>query len=375
MGEIRNALPEYGRSLFGGKFSFIQRACQNISRVVGIPDFLCPELFRMWMIKDTDYDVYHFHDISSACSPMGLRWIAQRKPVVWTFHDCSPFTGGCVYPEGCKEWVTGCKRCPQLDQWPLMTRLDFSAGMQNYKLSMARRKQYVPVVPSNWLAGEAYKTGAFHQSPIVIPYGVETELFRPHDRKQTRRLLGLPEDKFTVLISAHTLGGSRKGTNYAVEALKELRGLVSVVAVGNADEDTVAQLREIDAYTTGYLKDLRLLALFYAAADAFCCPSTSDNLPMVIIETMASGTPTVGFRSGGIPELVQHGVNGWLANPGDVRELIEGLRTALNQTELLQKWSKESRLRAESVHSSKIFLQKHLSLYSEVIKANSLKPQ
>jgi glycosyltransferase involved in cell wall biosynthesis len=232
---------------------------------------------------------------------------------------------------------------------------------------MARDEVYVPIAPSTWMARQAMKTRAFAKPPRIIPYGVETETFHPRPRSEVRQLLGLPQDVFTVLITAHTLGAPRKGTELVVQSLRALNRDICLVAIGHADEKTVRLLKSVKAYTPGFVNDIKLLSLYYAAADVFCCPSSVDNLPMVVLETMASGTPTVGFGSGGIPDMVKHEINGWLAKPGNCAELLQGLRIAQEQPEIRLKWGEESRAMAVDLFSNKRFLEAHISLYQEIL--------
>jgi glycosyltransferase involved in cell wall biosynthesis len=79
------------------------------------------------------------------------------------------------------------------------------------------------------------------------------------------------------------------------------------------------------ACVVGTVRDDRAMAALLAAADATVVPSEFDNLPKVVLESLACGMPVVAFRVGGIPQLVEHGSNGWLAKPFDVQEPVTGM--------------------------------------------------
>lgn len=357
------------RSLFGGPwFSTFHKACRLISRTVGLPDFLTPEIFHLWFRKKVDYDIYHFHDTSTTFSPLSMRWLAKRKPVVWTIHDCSPFTGGCLYPMECTAFHIRCQRCPQLGIWPLLSRWDMTGIMQSYKRTTARKGLFVPISPSQWMADEAVKSGMFSQRPRTIPYSVDVDFYRPVERQTVRKTFGLDPQAFTVLVSAWRLTDRRKGTEYALSALQSCDRPISVVVAGRYNGRMQEMFSGLNTHFAGFIKDPNLMARYYAAADVFLFPTLADNLPNSVLESMASGTPTIGFRTGGLPDMVEHGVSGWLAELKDVEGLVEGLRTSFDRREIVRRWGNESRNRAEKIFSRQSFLESHLELYAEILE-------
>ncbi|AFM26297.1 glycosyltransferase [Desulfomonile tiedjei] len=359
---------QHMRLLFGGRrFHPIEQACRRISRKLGFTDFFTPEIFRMWLRKEVDYDIYHFHDLSTAVSPIGLRWLARRAHVVWTFHDISPFTGGCIFPMECKKWHARCRDCPKLQEWPLLTNFDRTRLMQAYKRKTAGKNLFTAIAPSAWMARQAIRSGMFSQPPRVIPYCVDTDLFQPHDKQAVRKKLGLPEHAYLILVSAAHLYEIRKGVVHALAALKALDRPFSVLLVGNSDPEVLARFKNFDLHVTGYVRDAELLSLYYAAADVFLFPTLADNLPLTVMETMAAGTPTIGFSTGGVPEMVSHKVHGWLAETADVQGLVEGLRTAHDNPEMREKWAKASRAKAVKLYSKPVFLKNHLDFYREIL--------
>ena len=83
------------------------------------------------------------------------------------------------------------------------------------------------------------------------------------------------------------------------------------------------------AYPLGYVSDPEYVAQAYSVADVFVLPSLEDNLPNTIMEAMACAIPCVGFRTGGIPEMIDHRKNGYVANPCDADDLARGLNYVL----------------------------------------------
>ena len=83
----------------------------------------------------------------------------------------------------------------------------------------------------------------------------------------------------------------------------------------------------------GYVSDERTIVQIYSSADAFVLPSLEDNLPNTIMEAMACGVPSVGFKVGGIPEMIDHQKNGYVANYRDADDLAQGMYWVLEEAD------------------------------------------
>ncbi len=84
-----------------------------------------------------------------------------------------------------------------------------------------------------------------------------------------------------------------------------------------------------------------------AHADAFVLPSLAEGIPVVLMEAMASGVPCVTCPVNGIPELIEHGVNGLLATPGDVQALTVQLRRVVEDASLRRRLAVQGRTKVE----------------------------
>ena len=82
---------------------------------------------------------------------------------------------------------------------------------------------------------------------------------------------------------------------------------------------------ETTIHYTGRLNGSKAMANAYAAADVFVTPSQQDNLPNTVVESLACGTPVVAFQIGGMPDLIQHLHNGYLAKFQDLIDLQNGI--------------------------------------------------
>lgn len=360
----------HDRALYG-KLRLPVRAANWGLRKAGLPEFVPFELaVLLYRGRIFEYDLIHFHDLSSAISPWTLLYLSRKKPVVWTIHDCSPFTGGCLYPMDCEYFKTRCGECPQLGAWPIDSLLDFTGTNQDIKRRLANSARIKYVTPSKWMQNTAMDSKMFSHPPLLLHNGVDTDQFGFLDKVSIRATLGLPTDRVCVLLSAGSLLDERKGVRFAIEALQQTRDLRPlVILVGHSNPALLKSLIGLDLHKAGYIGDASILAQYYAASDLLMFTSLADNQPLTILETMSAGTPVVGFATGGIPEMVVQNETGFLVSPRDVSALTVVLRRALGDKELLRRWSIQGRLHVEQHFSHQKFLSGHLALYQQLLDA------
>ncbi|MFZ5829042.1 MAG: glycosyltransferase [Planctomycetota bacterium] len=365
--------PPHARPLHGTWHARWIGHAHNACRHLGLPDFL-PLEYAVLRRHLSRYDVVHFHDISSAVSPLTLRWVARRRPTAWTLHDCSPFTGGCLYPMDCTAFHTRCGRCPRLDQWPLGGRLgfDFTNLLHDMKRTTAGEGRFATIAPSRWMAEEAMRSGMFADRPRVIPNPVDMRVFRPFEKRAVRAALGMRPDVFWILVSAGALADRRKGAQAAIEVIRRCQRQVAVLLVGREDSAVTARFAGTTVRATGFLDDPQTIAQYYAAADVLLFPTLADNLPCTILESMAAGTPTLGFRTGGVPEMVEHDGNGWLAASGDVAGLVTGLQRACDDRYTLRRWAAAGVRMAREGYAPAHFVDRHVQLYRRQIAVHEV---
>lgn len=275
-------------------------------------------------------DLFHVHTLFGVMDYQAFfPAVPRRTPVVRTLHDINFFSGGCHQDAGCGRFAVGCGACPQLN----------SADERDLSNQIWRRKRAAlqAVDPtrmhiaatSRWIAGEAGRSPLLRAFPItVIPNGVDTEVFRPRDRRMVRSVLGLPPDARVLLFVADPIGRVNKGFVQLAEALagRDVPTDVVLLSVGRGRPPAAVP---VPHQHFGLIQDERLLALLYNAADVFVLPSMQDNCPQTAIEALASGTPVVAYETCGIPEIVRPGLTGLLVPVHDVAALRLGIRTLL----------------------------------------------
>jgi glycosyltransferase involved in cell wall biosynthesis len=222
------------------------------------------------------------------------------------------------------------------------------------------------LAPSNWLADLAVSSGKLSAKPIVVSNGVDLGLFRPaYDRKKLRAELGIPipHDRPVILLSASSLRDERKGILQSLallHAIKDLKPFALVVGMADGLSEALGQ---IDHRTTGYIGNKRELARWYAAADIHLFCSLAESFSLVVLETMACGTPTVGFATGAVPELVEQDRSGLLVSARDLSSLEDAVRFAV-KSGFAAAWGRAARIRAEENYSMETFCKRHIELYS-----------
>ncbi len=343
------------------------RAGHSLLRALGVPEGLAVEQINPDLVDLRDCDVIHVHDISNALAVDTLAWLARFRPLVWTLHDCSPFTGGCLHPMACLRFRARCGHCPGRGIWPLVGLFDGTPWMLAQKRRFARQARFVALAPSRWMADMAENSGFFPR-PIVVSNGIDLGTFRPVPKDEARRRLGLPSGRLVLAVCSGDLFDTRKGIRQALAVARcaHVRAPL-VLAIGTPSPAIVAELPDIDIHFTGFINDRTMLAVHYAAADLLLYCSYADNQPLTVMEAMACGTPVVGFATGGIPELVDHLENGFLVPTGDIAGLEREILAILGATTRLGEWSAAAAAKAQRLFGWGRCLAAHLDLYQSLI--------
>ena len=262
--------------------------------------------------------------------------IRSGKPVVWTMHDLWPATGICHYARGCNRYASACGNCPLLPNKG--SKNDLSAKIFRRKKELYHRGAISFVTCSRWLERQAKGSGLFVGQRITnIPNPIDTHVFCPQDQAEARLRAGLPADKHIILFVSQRVTDERKGMRYFIEAIDrlvarypEMKENTAIAILGGHSEEVNLTL---PSYSLGYVSDEKQIVAIYNSADAFVLPSLEDNLPNTIMESMACGVPSIGFRVGGIPEMIDHQQNGYVANYRDTEDLASGIHWVLEEAD------------------------------------------
>ena len=323
-------------------------------------------------------DVIHLHWINQGMLSLNniKKIIDSGKPVVWTLHDMWPFTGICHYAENCDKYTTHCSHCPKLYKG---SRHDLS-----YKVFRKKEKLYngintriTFVACSHWLEALAKKSYLAQRHTITsIANPVNTNLFHPLNKKFIREKLNLPTDKKLLLFSSLKITDKRKGIKYLVEACKILKEQkaefcesLGVVVLGKESKQ-YNELFPFSVYSLNYVNTEKELAEIYNAVDLYVTPSLQDNLPNTIVEAMSCGIPCVGFNVGGIPQMIDHLHNGYVAQLKSAEDLANGIWWSLSEGNYAT-LSEIARHKAVNTYSEDIVASQFIKIYNQVTKKNA----
>ncbi|MCM1100406.1 MAG: glycosyltransferase [Clostridium sp.] len=321
-------------------------------------------------------DVIHLHALHGYYLnfPMLFDYINARDiPCVWTFHDCHAFVGNCGYYFECRRWQEGCGNCPRLLGYPASLFWDFTSFMWRRKKELfTAGERKVIVTPSDWLTEEAGKSFFKKYPCMTIRNGIDTEnTFFPRNRQKCREKYGYRQEDKLILGIAVGYGDPRKGAKYIIQTAKDLAAEAKVILVGwEKKNDTMLKDCQ-NVIPIPATDSVEALAEYYSMADVFVLPSLAENYATVSLESMACGTPVVGFDAGGIPEQLTKG-RGIAVRAGDQQAFTEAVRKALGEGSGLLKGEALASLIREENSTAKM-TEEYRRLYQSLLTHQSVR--
>lgn len=310
-------------------------------------------------------DIIHLHWICAGyLRPEDIaKLLKLNKPIVWTMHDCWPLTGGCHH--GCDKYTDECGECPILGS---DIKKDASYKLLKKKIDLWSNKGIVTVSPSTWLQKRANSSSIFKNGRNeCIPNPLDIDIYKMKDTKECDR------DKFKVLFGAVDPTSPYKGFKYIEKALEILVQKYPYIAnkmqliIYGTDYLNSNVIERYDHKFMGFINGDHAMASLYRNVDVSVVPSTYDNFPGTVLEPLASGTPVLAFETGGIPDMVEHKINGYLAKRLDSEDLCEGLVWMYNNNHG-NVLGIAARHKVENEFSMDIVGEKYVKLYNSLIR-------
>ena len=316
-------------------------------------------------------DVIHLHWVNQGFLSLDDldRIMASGKPVVVTLHDQWYFTGICHYSGICEKYKSQCEKCPMLKG----QKMDLAKKVFDRKRAIYKDRNITFVGCSHWMAELARQSALTGGHTVTnVPNAIDTDVFTPMDKAAARKKFNLPEDMRLLLFGAQRITDKRKGFRFLVEACEHiamhhptLPGHLGVVVLGG-DAESVKEALPLPVYTVNYLSNETDIAQLYNAADLFVTPSLQDNLPNTIVEAMSCGVPCVGFNVGGIPEMINHKQDGYVADYCDSIDFAQGISWCLNEARL-PALSTAARMTALATYAETVSAQRYLAIYQQAL--------
>lgn len=303
--------------------------------------------------------------------------INSGKAVVWTMHDLWAATGICHFTFGCEAYKGQCHNCFYLPRGGKSA--DLSTHVFNKKKKVYYNSGIHFVACSKWLGNSARQSSLLTGLQLsVIPNPIDTHVFCPKDKRVARLHSTLPEDKRIILFVSQRVTMERKGMAYFIKAISllaerypEMKENTVIAILGGRADEVVSQLA-LPSFPLGYVKNERQLVDIYNSADVFVIPSLDENLPNTIMESMACGVPSVGFKVGGIPEMIDHQKNGYVASYKDADDLAAGIHWVLGEADK-EELKRQCVQKVMSCYSQRSVAMKYVEVYNQALAFKNYK--
>ena len=266
-------------------------------------------------------DVVHIHELHAYFVNIGrlMNYLKDKNiKTVWTFHCEFMYTGKCGHAHDCEKFKKECNNCPQLREYPKSLIFDFTHYMH------LRKKQYFKgfnnltiVTPSEWLANRVRYSFLKNADIRVVYNGIDNEkVFYPRDITHLKNELGIT-NQTVVLSIASNLMSPDKGGELVLKIAKQLENENFKFIMIGVDKPEQQNLNNVISYEV--IKDQTKLAEFYSLANITLQLSRKETFSLVAAESIACGTPVLGFESGATKEVI--GQNGMLIEYGNIEKI------------------------------------------------------
>lgn len=316
-------------------------------------------------IKEFKPDIIHLHNIHGYFCNFKILFEyldSIDTPVVWTMHDCWPFTGRCFHFVGvnCYKWKTGCYDCKAEAGYTVSKYVDRSKSLYALKKRLFSSVKNMTIVPvSDWQAAFLKDSFLKNHSIHAIHNGVDLEKFRPMDGNHLRKKHKI-EGKF-VLLGVASPWNTRKGLDdfFKLNEMLPHDGF-TIILVGLKPE----QVKKLPEGIIGITRteNQQELAEYYSMADCFVNLTYLDTFPTVNLEALACGTPVLTYRTGGSPEAIDE-QTGVVVEQGDLKQVV----SALYSMKCTPLSSDLCRKRAEKYFDKNKCFEEYINLYDSLI--------
>lgn len=321
--------------------------------------------FLSWL-KDEKPNIIHLHNFHSYIVNIELLFnylAASKTPVVWTLHDCWPFTGHCSHFINikCYKWKDVCYDCPKTHSFP--KSLFFDRSRQNYldkKRLFTSVNNLSLVTVSHWLGSMVEQSFLGKYQVNVILNGVDLKRFKP---TETHVKTKFNLDNKIVLLGVSTDWGKAKGLYDYVRLRKELSDDFAIVLIGM----TPQQIKEIQPSGIVCLEktqDVDELVAWYNAADMVLNISYAETFGLPVAEGYACGKPAIVYDNTALSELIVPDV-GIKVPTGDITELVKAIEVVAAKG--ANGFVEPCRKRAESLYDREKNYKQYIELYNKAI--------
>lgn len=361
--EVRLLVNSYSADYPAGIVSMETRSSARLSNAFNIVKWKWEKLLLLLKLEKKNHTDpnYHFHELSedkrmystekilervdfrpdvvillfikNFINSRNIREIHEKTgvPILWVMYDMAPFTGGCHYAWTCDGYLNSCGSCPGLHS---SDPYDITYQNLRFKQNQIGGVNLHIICGSEWQFRQARASTLFRDLPVhKFLYPVDSSVFKPVDKRETRIRLGVDPDKRIVFFGSTELHHLRKGMTVLLECLKILKSKIAgtdletriLLLVAGQGIENLRDSLPFEYHYMGYVDNKTGIASAYQAADVYVCPSIEDSGPTMINQSVLCGTPVVAFTMGVAPDLVLNGKTGYMAELGNAEDLAQGI--------------------------------------------------
>jgi len=308
---------------------------RNMTSEFGIFSYpvLGSNISDMDMVRDADVIYIHWV-LNGFLSLKNIEELIKlNKPILFFMHDMWTITGGCHHSFGCNKYMEECNNCKFFTG---DNHNDLSTSEFNKKKKLFSTYDNVNfIAPSKWLFNCAKDSALTKEKPVFhVPNYLDGKIFKPFDKSIAKKILNIEEEEIVIAFGAISIDSPYKGWKYLQKALEIIAedsyfNNASILIFGSGYNQEIADSIAFKTRFMGFLTSDYATNLMYNAADVFMAPSVADNLPYTILESHHCGTPVVAFDTGGIPDLIKHTSNGYIAECKNSQDLAKGIKYCL----------------------------------------------
>lgn len=316
-------------------------------------------------------DIIHIHNIHGYYLNYKIlfEYLSHRDiPVVWTFHDCWPFTGHCAHfdYEKCNLWKNGCHApCVCKGRYPQSLWMDQSERNWKFKRDFFNSIENMTIVPVSYWLGGLVKQSFLGNFPMkVIHNGIDLELFYPMDNTIDLREKYCLGNKH-ILLGVANVWNDRKGLDDFIRLAEKVPEEYQIVLIGLKE----SQIKKMPCNILGLSRtsSQKELAMWYTLADIVMNLSYEETFGMTTVEGLACGTPGVVYDRTASPELADD-VTCFVAEAGNIDDVLIKIKNIGHKTETL---SSSCRNRAKEYYDNNKCYEEYIGLYEKLIKSGS----
>lgn len=298
--------------------------------------------YNMYSVADSSsVDVIHsINALNYKPNIIILHWIANfislndlqlikkefNCEIFWYAMDMAPATGGCHFAWDCLQYAKGCERCPSI-YW--YQPLNYPREYFNKKKEVVRRLKIKAIASNQWVANQIKNSAVPFDKVDVCYLPIDEELFKPSNIQKEKN----EHKPIKFFFGAYNFEDERKGGKYFLKALEKLKILIDkdgvsiypIIMLPGLKSSYIDEKIPFEVVRYSFAETDKELAQLYQQADVFICSSIEDTGPMMVLESLMSGVPVIGFSVGVCPEVIQDYFNGFLIENRNITELAEAM--------------------------------------------------